>query len=136
MHRSTLLPFVLGPTLLGCTHASASPVAKTPDPPGLAIAYRVLDGEKVILSERSQGDPHNSVRVEATTAHGAARETFDVDAHPRDDGTVYVQMRYEETSDDGAKIDWRPAVRMAHGVTARAAVAGAAWGRRIEISVE
>jgi hypothetical protein len=139
MHRSTLLSLVLGPSLLGCAFVPARSGSKMPEPPALALSYRVLDGENVVLKGRSQVDgrtPTNGMRVDTLAAHTTAREELELDTQPRDDGTMVVQMRYQEVSEQGAKIDWKPSVRVARGVTARAAVGGVGWGRLIEVSAE
>ena len=142
MLRSIILVSVLGSTLLACARApvrQAAAPARPPEPAGIAIAYRLLrigDGDGVVLSGRTLVDPHYGARVDALGAHTSAGQKLELDARPREDGSVLVQVKYEETSAEGAKIEWRPAVRLARGTTGRAEVSGSGWGRVFEASVE
>jgi hypothetical protein len=142
MLRSIVLASVLGSTLLACArapvHQAAAP-QRPQEPAGVAIAYRLLrigDGDGVVLSGRTLVDPHYGARVDALGAHTSAGQKLELDARPREDGSVLVQVKYEETSAEGAKIEWRPAVRLARGTTGRAEVSGSGWGRVFEASVE
>jgi len=143
MVRSIVLASILGSTLLACARAPAARQAvappRSPEPAGVAVVYRLLrigDGDGVVLSGRTLVDPHYGARVDALGAHTSAGQRLELDARPREDGSVLVQVRYEETSAEGAKIEWRPAVRLAHGSTGRAEVNGSGWGRVFEVSVE
>jgi hypothetical protein len=142
MLRSIVLASVLGPTLLACARAPAPQAIAAPRPPepaGVAVAYRLLrsgDGDGVLLSGRTHVDPHYGARIDAVGGHTSAAERLELDARSRDDGSVLVQVKYEETSAEGARIEWRPAVRLAHGATGRAEVSGAGWGRVLEVAVE
>jgi hypothetical protein len=95
------------------------------------IAAEQADGMMAPYPEPSLYGPEKPA-----SAHTSAAEKLELDARPRDDGSVLVQVKYEETSPEGARIDWRPAVRLAHGATARAEVNGAGWGRVLEVAVE
>jgi hypothetical protein len=108
-------------------------------PPPIAVAYRLIGtgaGEGVLLSGRSQVDAKHGAKVHAVAAHSSAGQALDFEARPREDGTVVVEVRYEETSAEGAKLKWVPAVRLARGIPARAEVSGSGWGRAIELTVE
>jgi hypothetical protein len=145
MLRSIVLASVLGPSFLAsaaCARAPAPPAVAAPRPPepaGVAVVYRLLrsgDGDGVLLSGRTLVDPHFGARIDTLGAHSSAAEKLELDARARDDGSVLVQVKYEETSPEGARIDWRPAIRLAHGATARAEVNGSGWGRVLEVAVE
>jgi hypothetical protein len=142
MLRSIVVASILGSTLLACARAPLHQAVAPPrpaEPAGVAIVYRVLrigDGDGVMLSGRTLVDPHYGARVDALGAHTSAGQRLELDARPREDGTVLVQVKYEETSAEGAKIEWRPAVRLAHGSTGRAEVNGNGWGRVFEVSEE
>jgi len=141
MVRSIVLASVLGSSLLACARAPLQQAAAPPrpEPAGVAIAYRLVrtgDGDGVVLSGRTLVDPHYGARVDAFAAHTSSGQKLELDARPRDDGSVLVQVKYEETSAEGARIEWRPAVRLAHGSTGRAEVSGNGWGRVFEVSVE
>jgi hypothetical protein len=142
MLRSIVLTSILGSTLLACARTPVQQAAAPPRPPepaGVAIAYRLLrigDGDGVVLSGRTLVDPHYGARIDALGAHTSGQQRLELDARPREDGTVLVQVKYEETSAEGARIEWRPAVRLAHGATGRAEVNGSGWGRAFEVSVE
>jgi len=136
VNRSALAPFVLTPALLACAHApshTATAPRVSPDLPGVAVTYRMLDGDGVVLSGRSEFDAHYIARVDTTTS--GTHERLELEARPRDDGTVLVQVRYEETRAQGS-IDWRPSVRLARGATAHADMTGSGWKRLLEISVD
>jgi hypothetical protein len=142
MIRSLVLASILGSTLLGCARAPVRASAASPKPPEpavVAVTYRLLrigDGDGVLLSGRTLIDPHYGARVESSAAHTSAGQQLDFEARPREDGSVLVEVRYEESSADGARFQWRPAVRISHGATARAEVNGSGWGRVLEVSVE
>jgi hypothetical protein len=145
MLRSIALASFLLPALAGCTHASAgapapgSAALRPPEPPPIAVAYRLVGtgaGEGVLLAGRTQVDAHHGAVVHALAAHSSAGQALDLDARPRDDGTVLVDVRYEETTAEGARLKWLPAVRLARGVPARAEVSASGWGRAIELTAE
>ena len=141
MLRTIALASALGSTLLACARAPvATPsVAHMPEPPPIGVAYRLLrtgDGAGVLLSGRTDVDTSHGARVEAVAAHSAAGEELNLDARPSDDGTFLVDVRYEETSAEGAKLKWAPAVRLARGATMRAEVNGNGWGRVLELTLE
>jgi hypothetical protein len=153
MLRTILLISVLGPSLLACARGPALQVGTTvhpcaatadtrpppPEPAGVAVVYRLLrigEGDGVVLSGRTHVDPHHGARVDAVGAHTLAQQKLQFDARPREDGSVVVDVRYEETTVEGAHIEWMPQMRVAHGATGRAEVSGGSWGRAIEVSVE
>jgi hypothetical protein len=142
MIRSFALASILGSTLLACARGPVQQAAappRAPEPAGVAVVYRMLrigDGDGVVLSGRTLVDAHYGARVDALAAHTSAGQKLQLDARPREDGSVLVQVRYEETSAEGAKLQWLPAVRIAHGTTGRAEVNGNGWGRVLEVSVE
>ena len=87
-------------------------------------------------SGRTLVDPHYGARVDAFGAHASTEQRLELDARSREDGSVLVQVKYSEAGADGARLDWRPAVRLAHGTTSRAEVNGSGWGRVLEVSAE
>ena len=141
MLRIIVVASALGSLLLACTRAPvmAPAVAHSSEPQAVAVAYRVLrtgDGTGVLLSGRTDVDTRHGFRVEATAAHTSAGEQLDFMARPREDGTVTVEIMYEETTLEGARLKWAPSVRLARGATAHAEVSGSGWGRVIEVTVE
>ncbi|MGO8994474.1 MAG: hypothetical protein ACLQVI_14240 [Polyangiaceae bacterium] len=142
MQRTILLASILAPTLLACAHArtsSTTAAPRPPDPPGLAVSYRMLrvgDGDGVVLAGRSLIDSHRSVRVDSVPAHSRGNENLELVARQDYDGTMIVQVSYHESNAEGAVLDWRPSMRLARGTTTRTEVNGNGWGRVLEIAVE
>jgi hypothetical protein len=139
MHRFIPLAMTLGPTLLACAQPVAKPAATAELRHGIPVAYRLLragDGDGILLAGHTLIDPRNGARVNATAAHTSAGQRLDLEARSRDDGSIVVQVDYDESTDQGAKINWRPSLRIAPGATARAEVSGSGWERTLEISVE
>jgi len=137
-----LLPAALvASSTLACAHPQAAPSvsARPPDPPPLAVTYRVLrsvDGEGVLLSGRMDIGIHDDGRVEAVAAHNAGEEQLELSVRPEDDGLLVARVRYEERGQDGVMIKWRPAMRVARGTPVRAEVTGSGWARAIELTVQ
>jgi hypothetical protein len=124
-----------------CARPQAAPVAaaRPPDPPPLAVTYRVLrsvDGDGVLLSGRMDIGIHDDGRVEAVAAHNAGEEQLELSVRPEDDGQLVARVRYEERGQDGVTIKWRPAMRIARGTPVRAEVNGSGWARAIELTVQ
>jgi hypothetical protein len=141
MLRYVALASLLAPTTLACARAPsiAHAAAPAPEPQPLAVSYRVLRTEvpdAVMMSGRTDVDARHSARVEASAAHSAAGERLDLVARPREDGSVLVEVDYQETSAEGARLHWSPAVRLTRGAAARAEVGGSGWGRVIELTVQ
>ena len=143
MLRYVALASLLAPTTLACARAPsvahAVAPAPAPEPQPLAVSYRVLRTEAsdaLLMSGRTDVDVRHGARVEASAAHTSAGERLDLMAKPRDDGRVLVEVDYQETSAEGARLHWSPAVRLTRGAAARAEVAGSGWGRIIELTVQ
>jgi hypothetical protein len=131
------------PTLVACGHAPAplapAPRTAAPEPPPLSISYRVLRGNEggaVVLAGRTQVTPDHDARVVSAAARSPQAEDLELRARTRDDGAVVVDVTYEERTADGTRLQWRPAVRLAHGAAGRAEVSGDGWSRTIEMTLE
>jgi hypothetical protein len=145
MHRSLLLPTAvtsLLPMLISCVHPgpplAAAPPPSAPDP-ALAVSYRMLrvgDGDGVLLSGNTLVDWKLGTRVKSASPHGASSQSLELDARHAGDGTVVLQVMYDESTADGAHLDWRPALRLGRGTTTRVAMTGGGWGRVLEISID
>ncbi len=141
MIRSLVVPSA-ALSLVACGAPSAAPAparAPTPEPPPMSIAYRVLrgdGGDAVLLAGRTQIDTRHGPRLVAQAPHSPAEEEIELETRPRDDGAVLVEVKYEETSPEGAKIKWHPVVRLARGAPAKADVSGPGWSRTIEMTLE
>lgn len=141
MLRTIALASILGPTLLACAPAPVAPpaAAGAPEPPPVGVTYRLLrtgDGTGILLSGHTDVDASHGARIEAQAAHTSASEELNLDTRPRDDGTFLVDVRYLETSAEGARLKWAPALRIARGATTRAEVNGNGWGRVLEVTLE
>lgn len=126
---------------LACARPQAisTAAARPPDPPPLAVSYRVLrsvDGDGVLLSGHMDIGIHDDGRVEAIAAHDAGEEQLELSVRPEDDGLLVARVRYEERAPDGVIIKWRPAMRVARGTPVRAEVTGSGWARAIELTVQ
>lgn len=143
-HLLRLVASALAVSTLACAHTPAPSVATTaapraPDPPPLAVSYRVLrsvDGEGVLLSGRMDIGVHDDGRVQAIASHNTGEEQLEVSVRPEDDGTLVARVRYEERGQDGVSIKWAPALRIARGTPARAEVTGSGWARAVELTVQ
>jgi len=144
VHVQRLCAAALAVSTFACAHAPPPSVATTasaraPDPPPLAVSYRVLrsvDGDGVLLSGRMDIGVHDDGRVQAIASHNTGEEQLEVTVRPEDDGTLVARVRYEERGQDGLSIKWQPALRIARGTPARAEVTGSGWARAVELTVQ
>jgi hypothetical protein len=141
MLRSIALASLVAPALLACARAPSQAASAPPPPEPLpyALSYRLMqtgDSGGVLLSGRADVDVHHGAHVKATAAHDSAEEDLFLSTKTRDDGTVLVEVSYEERSREGAVIRWSPAVRVARGGHAVAEVNGAGWGRTIDLTMQ
>jgi hypothetical protein len=141
MTRTIALSLVLAPTTLACAAtvppSTAAEAERAPDTPPVAIDYRIVRGEAnggVVLAGRTQVDARHSAIVESSAGRSSATEQLRLDALPGADGSVFVEVMYNETSPEGDKLHWMPAVRLERGVTSHAEVSGDGWSRAIELT--
>ena len=140
MVRSVALAMFVVPLMSACTHASvAAPVASAHASfAPVALSYRLLrtgDGEGALLTGHTEVDAKRGARIHTSSPDGAS-EKLEISSHLSADGSLAIGMYYEERSADGHHIEWRPEVRVARGVPAKVNVAGAGWGRTLELSVD
>jgi hypothetical protein len=129
---------------LACAKTAAPPAASAgssppPNAPPVSVAYRVArsgDGAGVVLSGRTQVNAHRATAVKTLAAHSSAGEQLELAVLPREDGTLLVEVKYDEVSPEGARLRWEPSLRLARGTPGRAEVVGPGWGREIEVTVE
>lgn len=127
--RLAPLVFVLLPACASQPPARPTEAKAKGDTALIPLSYQVsragTEGQPhVVLEGRLDADPRRVFEVTQHAAKTAEKEELLVRAHPRDDGSVDVEVRYKEVTSDGAHFDWGPIVHVRRGGEAVADIRG------------